>query len=112
MTKLEQWLQSNTFHHGQFWDIQTLVRRKQEQGLTLSLCIPTLNEEATIGKEIVIFKSERMDRYPLIDEFAVIDSGSTDRTREVAAAYGADVYLSSDILPSQGSKRGKGENLW
>ncbi len=112
MTKLEQWLQSNTFHHGQFWDIQTLVRRKQEQGLTLSLCIPTLNEEATIGKEIVIFKSELMDRYPLIDEFAVIDSGSTDRTREVAAAYGADVYLSSDILPSQGSKRGKGENLW
>lgn len=112
MTKIDNWLQTHTFHHGEFWDILALVRKKHELGLKISLCIPTLNEEATIGKEIVIFKSELMDRYPLIDEFAVIDSGSTDRTREVAAAYGADVYLSSDILPSQGFKRGKGENLW
>lgn len=112
MTKIEKWLQSNTFHHGEFWDNLELVRKKEELGLKISLCIPTLNEEATIGKEIVIFKSELMDRYSLIDEFAVIDSGSTDRTREVAAAYGADVYLSSEILPSQGFKRGKGENLW
>ncbi len=53
-----------------------------------------------------------MERYPLIDEFAVIDSGSTDRTREIAASFGADVYLSADILPESGFKRGKGENLW
>ena len=112
MTKIEKWLQSNTFHHGEFWDNRALVARKEEVGARISLCIPTLNEEKTIGKEIVIFKSELMDRYPLIDEFAVVDSGSTDNTREVAAAYGADVYLSSEILPSQGFKRGKGENLW
>jgi glucosyl-3-phosphoglycerate synthase len=112
MSKIESWLERNTFHHGEFWDIRRLVQEKERKGLTLSLCIPTLNEEKTIGKEIVIFKSELMDRYPLIDEFAVIDSGSTDRTREVAAAYGADVYLSGEILPSQGFKRGKGENLW
>lgn len=112
MTKIDKWLESNTFHHGEFWDILALVRAKEEKGLKISLCIPTLNEEKTIGKEIVIFKSELMDRYPLIDEFAVIDSGSTDRTREVAASYGADVYLSSEILPSQGTKKGKGENLW
>lgn len=31
---------------------------------------------------------------------------------EVAANFGADVYLSSELLPSMGSKRGKGENLW
>ena len=53
-----------------------------------------------------------MERYGLVDEFAVIDSGSDDRTREVAAAYGADVYLAADILPEMGNKRGKGENLW
>lgn len=112
MSKIESWLESNTFHHGEFWDILKLVKEKERKGLTISLCIPTLNEEKTIGKEIVIFKSELMDRYPLIDEFAVIDSGSTDRTQEVAAAYGADVYFSGDILPSHGFKRGKGENLW
>jgi len=112
MSKIETWLEKNTFHHGEFWDILRLVKEKERKGLKISLCIPTLNEEKTIGKEIVIFKSELMDRYPLIDEFAVVDSGSTDRTREVAAAYGADVYYSGDILPSQGFKRGKGENLW
>jgi glucosyl-3-phosphoglycerate synthase len=80
--------------------------------LVISLCIPTLNEELTIGKEIVLFKSELMDRYPLLDEIAVIDSGSTDRTLEVAASFGADTYLAADILPEMGNKRGKGENLW
>lgn len=112
MTEITKWLEKHTFHHGEFWDLLKLVREKERKGLTISLCIPTLNEEKTIGKEIVIFKSELMDRYPLIDEIAVIDSGSTDKTREVAASFGADVYLSADILPQQGFKRGKGENLW
>ena len=109
---IESWLETNTFHHGEFWDLRSLLKEKESKGITLSLCIPTLNEENTIGKEIVIFKSELMDRYPLIDEFAVIDSGSTDNTLEVAASFGADVYLSRDILPEMGFKRGKGENLW
>lgn len=109
---IEQWLHTNTFHHSAFWDLMAMMKEKEKQGLTISLCIPTLNEAATIGKEIVIFKSELMDRYPLIDEIAVIDSGSEDQTREIAASFGADVYLSSDILPEMGVKRGKGENLW
>jgi glucosyl-3-phosphoglycerate synthase len=112
MKTIENWLQNNTFHHSTFWDLRALVMEKERKGLKISLCIPTLNEEKTIGKELVIFKSELMDRYPLVDELAVIDSGSTDRTREVATAFGADVYLSSEILPDQGFKRGKGENLW
>ena len=109
---IKKWLETNTFHHSEFWDLRELVRAKEEAGLTISLCIPTLNEEKTIGKEIIVFKSELMDRYPLVDELAVIDSGSTDRTLDIAKSYGADTYLSSDILPAQGSKPGKGENLW
>jgi glucosyl-3-phosphoglycerate synthase len=110
--KIDQWLRENTFHHGAFWDLKAMVAAKEEQGLRISLCIPTLNEEKTIGKEVVIFKSELMERYPLLDEIAVIDSGSTDQTCQIASSFGADVYLSSEILPSMGSKRGKGENLW
>ena len=106
------WLENNTFHHSAFWDLLQLIREKEKKDLTISLCIPTLNEENTIAKEIVIFRSELMERYPLIDEFAVIDSGSTDNTREVAANFGADVYLASDILPEVGDRKGKGENLW
>ncbi len=112
MHNINIWLESNTFHHSQFWDLLRLIRKKEELGLTISLCIPTLNEEKTIGKEVVLFKSELQDRYPLLDEIVVIDSGSTDRTLEVASAFGADVYSSADILPEQGFKRGKGENLW
>jgi len=112
MKKINSWLKHNTFHHGAFWDLQPMVAEKQKQGLTISLCIPTLNEEKTIGKEVVIFKSELMNRYPLLDEIAIIDSGSEDRTLEVAKSFGADVYLSADILPDVGFKRGKGENLW
>ncbi|MDA0812037.1 MAG: glucosyl-3-phosphoglycerate synthase [Verrucomicrobia bacterium] len=109
---IEGWLKNNTFHHGEFSDIRALVAAKEKLGMSISLCIPTLNEEKTIGKEVVILKSELIDRYGLVDELAVIDSGSSDATREIAAQFGADVYLSADILPEQGFKRGKGENLW
>ena len=109
---LNDWIRENTMHHSRFWDLKKLVEEKEKQGLRISLCLPTLNEEKTIGKEIVMFKSELMDRYPLLDEIAVIDSGSLDKTRETAAQFGADVYLSADILPQYGEKKGKGENLW
>ena len=108
----QRWLDENTFHHGEFWDILKLVEEKENKGLSISLCIPTLNEEKTIGKEVLILRSELMERYPLIDEFAVIDSGSSDKTLEVASNFGADTYLASDILPEVGDKKGKGENLW
>lgn len=108
----EQWLAERTFHHANFWDLKWLVQQKQRQGLKISLCMPAYNEENTIGKEIVLLKSELRDRYPLLDEIAVIDSGSSDRTREIARSFGADVYLAEDHLPECGKQRGKGENLW
>lgn len=112
MIELQNWINKNTYHHSQFWDLKKLVKAKEKNNLTISLCLPTLNEEKTIGKEVILFKSELMNRYPLIDEIAVIDSGSDDDTLKVAKTYGADTYLASDILPGLEPKRGKGENLW
>jgi glucosyl-3-phosphoglycerate synthase len=109
---LNEWIKKNTYHHSRFADLAALVKEKEKRKLTISLCIPTLNEEKTIGKEIVLFRSELMNRYPLIDEIAVIDSGSTDKTLEVASSFGADTYLAENILPDIEAKRGKGENLW
>jgi glucosyl-3-phosphoglycerate synthase len=112
MTNINKWLKEHTYHHSQFSDIKELVRLKNEKNLKISLCFPTLNEEKTIGKEIVIIKSELMDRHPLLDEIAVIDSGSTDKTIEVAKEFGAKTFLASDYLPEEGEMKGKGENLW
>jgi len=112
VSKLQNWIDKNTYHHSEFWDLKKLVELKKKNNLTISLCLPTLNEEKTIGKELIIFRSELVERYPLIDEIAVIDSGSDDNTLEVAKNFGADTYLASDILPNLEPKRGKGENLW
>ncbi len=108
----DTWIKNNTFHYATFNDLKQLVDIKEQKQLKISLCLPTLNEEKTIAKEIVIFKSELMTRYPLLDEIIVIDSGSTDHTREIAREFGADVYEATDILPHLEQYKGKGENLW
>ena len=106
------WLEKNTFHYSEFNDLDRLVEGKRRKNLKISLCLPTLNEEKTIAKEILIVKSELMTRYPLLDEIVVIDSESTDKTREIARSFGADVYKATEILPDLESFKGKGENLW
>ena len=106
------WLKTNTYHHSSFSDIGRLVRLKEKKNLKISLGFPTLNEEETIAEEINVIKGKLQIEYPLLDEIAVIDSASTDRTRELAAEAGAKVYLADDHLREFGIIRGKGENLW
>lgn len=106
------WIEKNTFHHSEFSNLRELIDLKQAKRQKISLAFPTLNEEATIGEAIEIIKEILFDDHPLLDEIVVIDSGSTDNTLEIAAAAGAKVYRSSDILPRLDKHLGKGENLW
>lgn len=105
-------LLERTWHHSRFADLGRLVELKRRKGLRISLALPTLNEEATIGKEILVLRTELAERNRLVDEIVVIDSGSSDGTRAVAERFGAKVYDSRKILPKRGTYRGKGENLW
>ncbi len=85
---------------------------KEKQGVTVSLVLPTLDEEETIGPIVRRAMREMVGRVPLLDEVLVIDSASTDRTREIAEAEGARVVQHPDVLTRYGSFRGKGEALW
>jgi glucosyl-3-phosphoglycerate synthase len=109
---VDRWFAENTFSSNEYDDLQRLLALKQQQGVTISLALPTLNEEATIG-EIVGQLQERLVReVPLLDELVLIDSGSDDRTREIAAAHGVPVHIHQEILPQYGVFAGKGEALW
>lgn len=109
---VDKWFAENTFHANEFADIEKLVGLKQKQGLTISLGLPTLDEEQTIGNIIETIKTHLCDEYPLIDEIVVVDSSSTDRTVEIAKSYGVKVVNECDVLPGWGSKSGKGCALW
>ncbi len=110
--RVERWFGEANFHHAEFADLRRLVQLKEKQGLTVSLVLPTLDEEETIGPIVRRAMREMMGRVPLIDEILVIDSMSTDRTREIAEAEGARVVQHPDILSRYGSFKGKGEALW
>ncbi|MBI5029442.1 MAG: glucosyl-3-phosphoglycerate synthase [Chloroflexi bacterium] len=109
---VDKWFAENTFHAHEFKNIKRLVEMKERQGLTLSLGLPTLNEEKTIGKVIRTVRTAFMQRFPLLDEIVVIDSNSTDRTVEIAQNLGVPVFRHPEILPHLGSFVGKGEALW
>jgi len=95
------------FHHSSF-DFDQLVDLKRQSGQRISVCIPTLDEAATIGPIVETL----MGLPDLVDEVLVLDSGSADDTCRIAREAGAQVFLSEAIAPEHGSHRGKGENLW
>lgn len=111
-TLVDKWFAENTFRAEEFADLNELVAIKQDKGLTVSLALPALNEEETVGKVIATIKQALMEDAPLLDEIVLIDSNSTDRTREIAAELGVPVFIHQQVLPEYGARSGKGEALW
>ncbi|MDQ1037075.1 glucosyl-3-phosphoglycerate synthase [Streptomyces sp. V3I8] len=109
---VERWLSTRS------WSVKDrplkkLIAAKRSTGSTVSVVLPALNEEATVGEIVAVIRRELMTaKVPLVDEVVVIDSGSTDRTSEVAAAAGARVVHRDEILPRLPAVPGKGEVLW
>ncbi|MFD3356567.1 glucosyl-3-phosphoglycerate synthase [Streptomyces fradiae] len=93
--------------------IDRLLAAKRAHGTTVSVVLPALNEEATVGDIVAVIRRDLMsEAVPLVDELVVLDSGSTDRTAEVAAKAGARVVARDEVLPRVPAVPGKGEVLW
>ena len=112
LAEVERWLSRRS------WSVKDrslpqLVAAKRASGTSVSVVLPALNEEETVGEIVAEIRRVLMtDRVPLVDELVVIDSGSTDRTAEVARAAGARVVHRDAILPRIPAVPGKGEVLW
>lgn len=109
---VDRWFAENTFHSDEFSDLQNLVHLKEDTGLTISVALPSLNEEETVGDIIYSIQRTLMEQFPLVDELVLVDSNSKDRTREIAADFGIPVYIHQELLPQYGARHGKGEALW
>ncbi|MFD4790432.1 glucosyl-3-phosphoglycerate synthase [Streptomyces sp. NPDC058459] len=111
LEETERWLATRS------WSVadrpaHRVLAAKQRSGQRVSVVLPALNEEATVGEIVSVIRHDLVLQTPLVDEVVVVDSGSTDRTAEVAAAAGARVVHRDDILPRLPAVPGKGEVLW
>ncbi|MFE6353776.1 glucosyl-3-phosphoglycerate synthase [Streptomyces rochei] len=111
LDEVERWLAARS------WSVtdrplQQLLAAKQAGGQTVSVVLPALDEEETVGEIVSVIRRELMERVALVDELLVVDSGSRDRTSAVAAAAGARVVHRDAILPRVPAVPGKGEVLW
>jgi len=109
---VDKWFAENTYHADEFADLNALLELKRKQNLTISLALPALNEEETVGTVIQTVKAALLDAIPLLDEIVLVDSNSCDRTREIGAELGIPVFIHQQILPQYGARHGKGEALW
>ncbi len=109
---VDKWFAENTYHASEFDRLHDLVERKNAEKLTISLAIPALNEEHTVGEVLAKVKKALMEDVPLLDEIVLIDSNSSDRTRQIAQDLGIPVYIHQELLPQHGARAGKGEALW
>ncbi len=109
---VDKWFGENTYHAAEFGDLATLFAAKEAQHLKVSLALPALNEQQTVGHVIRTIRRALVDRVRLLDEIVLIDSASTDRTREIASSLKIPVYIHQEVLPRLGARSGKGEALW
>jgi glucosyl-3-phosphoglycerate synthase len=104
--RARRWYESRTFHHSEF----PAERLAAERTRSVSACVPARNEERTVGPIVADLVSLR--ELGAIDEVAVVDGGSTDRTVAVAADAGATVHHERELLPEFGPVLGKGDAMW
>ncbi|PZT69212.1 glucosyl-3-phosphoglycerate synthase [Streptomyces sp. SW4] len=111
LEEVERWLIARSWSLADR-PLHQIMAAKRAGGQSVSVVLPALNEEETVGDIVAVVRHDLVEQVPLVDEIVVVDSGSTDRTSEVAAAAGARVVHRDAILPRLPAVPGKGEVLW
>ncbi|WP_329202352.1 MULTISPECIES: glucosyl-3-phosphoglycerate synthase [unclassified Streptomyces] len=113
LEEVERWLADRSWSADDR-PLGRLLERKRASGATVSVVLPALDEEATVGAIVEVIRRDLIEGlpFPLVDELVVVDSGSSDRTAEVAAKAGARVVHRDAVLPRLPAVPGKGEVLW
>ncbi|MBK9179988.1 MAG: glucosyl-3-phosphoglycerate synthase [Acidimicrobiales bacterium] len=83
-----------------------------KRGRRVAVCLPAHNEAATVGAIVSAIRHELVDALPLVDDLVVMDDRSTDGTATLAAAAGARVVHTAEVLPELAGTPGKGAALW
>ena len=86
--------------------LDNLIEKKKQKNLSISLVIPALNEESTIGAIIQSVLS--LKKSDLIDEIVVFDGGSSDQVVQTCNDLSVKVATHKDVLNHVSQYHGKG----
>ncbi len=106
---VRRWFQERTSHAAD-WQASKLVDVKRDT--KVSVVLPALNEQETVGAIVRKIRTRLVERHGLVDELIVMDSGSTDGTYDAAVEAGAKVVRREEVLSDFEPLPGKGEVLW
>ena len=105
-----KWVRERTFEAEDFSFCGVLKKLKKDINKKVAVLLPSLNEEKTVGN--VIKAALEVKEAGIIDEVILIDSGSNDRTVDVASEYEIPVFVHQIIRPDLGQYVGKGEAMY
>jgi glycosyltransferase involved in cell wall biosynthesis len=92
-----------------FWNLKSTKLKSSIGLMPLSVCIVCCNEEANIGRTLTSV-------FEVADEIILVDSGSNDRTLEIARSYGPKVKIFEEswkgFAPQKNSALEKAASDW
>ena len=108
--EITRWVRERTYEAADFSLPAVLRNYRQKIAKKISVILPSLNEEKTVGN--VIKTALEVKDAGLIDEVILVDSASTDSTVSIAQTYDIPIFSHPEIRADLGTFRGKGEAMY